>query len=84
MGLDSLFSGAKEMFEKAKDLVEEKTGFDLDKIEETLAHPDQLLNQEKEKGSELFQKATAQLTGEGNAAEPTPNNGKDSEGANKA
>jgi fructose-specific component phosphotransferase system IIB-like protein len=78
MAFENLFAGAKDMLAKAKDLVEETTGVDIDAIEEKLAHPgdllaqakeavshpDQLLAQAKAKGSELFEKAKAPFTGD--------------------
>ena len=62
MAFENLLSAAKDMLEKAKNLVEETTGVDIDKIEESLAHPSELLDKAKEKGGELFEKAKAQFT----------------------
>jgi hypothetical protein len=69
MGLENLFSGAKDMFDKAKHLVEDATGIDIDKAianpsdfleqaKDAIAHPENLLEQAKAKGSELFSKMT--------------------------
>ena len=77
MAFENLFAGAKEMLEKAKHLVEDTTGISVDKIEESLAHPgdlmdkakaaianpSELLDEAKAKGAELFNNAKAQVMG---------------------
>ncbi len=84
MGLENLFSGVKDMLDKAKNLVEEKTGVDIDNIEETLSHPGDLLDKAKEKGTELFQKAKEQFMGDDSTEAPvaTENGEKVTEGNN--
>ncbi len=82
MALSDFFSGASDMLNKAKHLVEETTGIDvdnavahpgdlLDKAKDAIAHPEALMEQAKAKGSELFSK----FTGNGAAeAQPTVEN----------
>jgi fructose-specific component phosphotransferase system IIB-like protein len=69
MALSDFLSGAKDMLDKAKHLVEETTGIDVDnaiahpedlmnKAKEAIAHPEALIEQAKAKGSELFSQFT--------------------------
>jgi hypothetical protein len=73
MALSDFFSGAKDMLDKAKHLVEETTGIDvdnaiahpgdlLDKAKDAIAHPEALMEQAKAKGSELFSQFTGGTT----------------------
>ncbi len=81
MALSDFFSGASDMLNKAKHLVEETTGIDvdnaiahpgdlLDKAKDAIAHPEALMEQAKAKGSELFSQFTGGTTGD-KAVDPT-------------
>jgi fructose-specific component phosphotransferase system IIB-like protein len=81
MAFSDLFSGAKDMLDKAKHLVEETTGIDVDnaiahpedlmnKAKDAFAHPENLMEQAKAKGAELFSQFTGGTAGE-TAVDPT-------------
>lgn len=75
MALSDFLSGAKDMLDKAKHLVEETTGIDVDnaiahpedlmnKAKDAFAHPEALMEQAKAKGTELFSQFTGSTAAE--------------------
>jgi fructose-specific component phosphotransferase system IIB-like protein len=88
MALSDFFSGAKDMLDKAKHLVEETTGIDVDnaiahpedllnKAKDAFAHPEALMEQAKAKGSELFSQFTGDTAGEKTAPQTAQTNDSD-------